>query len=304
MHVTSPGSMEDYFRNHKDALEKRLRTYDDLSRRGRAVQNLGLLLVLGGMAVMLYVIYAAINPALAIGLSSVVLICAFCLAFLGRHMILSKGIPAFPHLYLSSDETIFLKVYDAWTSLASYLQEGLLEPARHQCLRYMRETYDLLNEYWKMSDVKVVMEEIGDEVDKFRKAFESHLIYTLEHKPKKEQADAVFFVLTVFGQFLIEPTKSRLVWMNVTIDDFQKRGDLLFNEKSSSPYLMLQYLKRHYVHQHAAIIGLIFAVGFVPAIWGLYSGQITTDTAYILFGTIFGPLLTAYFTFVLMRHRF
>ena len=292
--------MEDYFKDHKEALEKRLKTYDDLSRSGRTVQNLGTLLVLGSIAVMFFMVYVSKNPVLGGGLTLLLFLGAFGILFLGRHMILSKGVPAFPALYLSSDEKVFLKVYDAWTNLASYVHEGL-EPARHQCLRYMRETYYLLNEYWKMGDVRVVIEEIGGELEKFKKAFESHLIYTLEHKIKKEQQDAVFFVLTLFGQFLVEPTKSRLVYMNGTIADFQKRGDLLFTDNPSSKYPVFEILKRHNIHKHAVAVSIISAVSLVAPVFLLHSGEISADTALIAFSTVFGPLLAVYFAYVLRR---
>jgi len=292
--------MEDYFKNHKDVLETRIRTYNDLSRSGRRVQNLGILLVLGGMAAMFFVFYVSKNSILGGSVTILLFLGAIGISFLGRRMILSKGVPVFYELYLSSDEKIFLKVYDAWTSLASYVHEGL-EPARHQCLRYLRETYVLLNEYWKMGDVKVVMEEIGGELNKFRKAFESRLIYTLEHRTKKEQGDTVFFVLTEFGQFLIEPTKSRLVQMNGDIEDFQKRGTLLFTDKPSLKYPIFETLKRHDIHKHVVVVGIISAVSLVAPVFLLYSGEINADAALIAFSTVFGPLIAVYLAYVLNR---
>lgn len=281
-------------KDYKDALETRIKTFKELSKRGRWVRNFGLLLVLIDIA-MLFIL---LNIIMATNIVMIIYVLLFItgslIAFLGDHLIKSKGIPTIPSLYLSSDEKIFLKIFNALDFLEVHLNEGL-EPAKYQCLKEMHEAQKLMEEYWVTSDIKVIMKEIGNEIETFKEKFEKNLIYTLENALEKETIQSAYNILTEFGEYFSDPTKEKLI-------DLNKKMDSLSHSEIIRPhYPIIDFLMRYQIHQHAAVMALIFAVGFFSASLGIYYGHISIDTAFVVFATIFGPLIAAYVAYVLRK---
>lgn len=279
-------------KDYKHAIETRVRTFKELSKRGRWVRNFGILLMLIDI-VILFILFT-IFTYIALIVYSLLFIVSVLIVYIGNSLIESKGIPKISSLYISSDEKIFLKIVDALAFLEVHLKEGL-EPAKYQCLKELHEAHKLMEEYWMASDIKVIMKEIGNEIETFKDNFEKNLIYTLEGALEKETIQSEYDILTEFGEYFIDPSKEKLVDLN------KKMDSLLHSEKARPRYPIVDFLKRHQVHQHVAVIASIFAVGFFSALLGIYYGDISMDTAFIVFATIFGPLIAVYLTYVLRR---
>jgi hypothetical protein len=147
----------------------------------------------------------------------------------------------FPIEYLTADEKIFLKLFEAVGNIVSYLntQEqkasspsaGSSEPLKYQGLKYMRETYGLLSTGWQPSKINVVMKTIGNDIEDFKQEFERSLVYTLEFGMKRENVESVFNILEQFARFLIDPTKEDLLKLNKNIKKEQEEKRLLRSDK-------------------------------------------------------------------------
>jgi len=278
--------------DYKNALETRVRTFKESSRVGRRVFSLGLILALIDMA-----IYIPLSLFTQVLIASGILFLGFgagvLLMFVGNHLIASKGVPRTTRLYLSPDEQIFLKIFDALTFLEAHVKRKL-EPAKYQCVKELREAHELMEELWVPNRIEVIMKEIGNELVAFKEKFSENLIYSLEHATKVEIVSSTYDVLTEFGEYFIDPSKEKLVELN------KKMDSLLHSEIARPRYPIVDFLMRRRVHHHAITVGLIFLAGFLPAFLGHCYGHISTDSAYVVFATIFGPLIAVYLTYVLI----
>jgi len=286
--------VEDNIKEHKNALETRVRTFKELSKRGRWTVNFGILLWLIGIAI--YFPLALLETPTTTAMTGLLLPfgAGFLIVFIGRHLIESKGIPRVPRLYLSPDEKIFLAIFDGLTFLEAYLKKDL-EPAKYQCLNELREAHELMEEHWVPSEIKVIMKEIGNEIETFKENFEENLIYTVERGTKKETIQATYNILNELEEYLIDPSKEKLVDLN------KKMGSLPHSEIVKPRYAIVDLLKQHQLHRHAIVVGLILAAGFIPALLGVHYGVFSIDAAVVLFVGISGPSIAIYLDYILKK---
>lgn len=289
MHIMVKENIKEY----KDALETRRKTYKELTKRERWMVNVGSLLILCSIFALIFLVYW-VDVMIGAATMLLLMITGSLMVFIGQHLMQSKGIPKFPRLWFSCDEKIFLKIFEALTFLETYLKEKL-QPAKYQCLKTLHEAHKLMEEYWMPSEIKVIMKEIGNEIEVFKEKFEHNLVYTLSYGTKKENVQGVYDTMTEFAEYLIDPSKEKLVALN-------KRTDSLLRSEITRPrFPIVAFLKRYQIHYHAIGICSIFAVASFSALLGIYYGQISGDTAFVVFATIFGPLIAVYFTYVLRR---
>lgn len=283
-------------KDYKDALETRIRTYKELTKRERWITYCGTFLMVS--STLLFFVLAFVFwwlPVIIAGYAMLILmVIGSTMVFTAQHLTEIKGVPRFQRLWLNCDERIFLKIFDALVFLGNYLQQKL-GPAKYQCLKTLLQVHALMQEYWTPSEIKVVMKEIGSEIETFKEKFEKNLIFTLEKGIKTETVHGVYDILTEFATYLIEPDKERLVDLN------KKMDSLLHSDITRPRYPIVAFLKRYKVHQHVAVLGAVLAIGFFSAYLGIYYKQISMDTAFVVFATIFGPLAAVYLSYVLRR---
>lgn len=289
--------VKDNIKEYKETLENRERTYRELSKRGRWMQNFGALLVAFSF-VFFILLPVVLPPNTAFILWVLTVIIGIIMVQIGVFFVKSKGVPK---VYFSPDEQIFLKIFDGLTFLDSYVKEKL-EPARYQCLKELREAYKLIEYHWELSEIGVVMKEIGDEIETFKEKFDRNLIFTLE---SSEKIETLYDKLTKFAEYLIAPSKEKLIALNNEMDS------LLHSKKVRAHYTTTDFLKitifdflKHYqVHRHALVIALIFTVTFSPTLFLIYYCHASIDTAALVFAAIFGPIVTIYLTHTLKKYR-
>jgi hypothetical protein len=215
-------------------------------------------------------------------------------------------------MYLTADQKIFLKVLDSLTNLADYLnseskktlqEDPKSEPLKFQGLKYMRQTYELLYTIWQPNDISVIMKTIGKDMEDFKQEFERSLIYTVEFGTKRENVEAVFNVLAKFASFLVDPSREELLELNKNIKEGQDKKYLLRSDRPRSRYPIVDSLLRYSIPQHLTILAIILLSGFALAFIGTSSGHIDVNTAYVVFAGFSGPLLAAYFGYLLLRWK-
>lgn len=290
-----PMKIKESIKEHKNALANRERTYKELSKRGRRIGYFGILLFISSF--LFIPLGYLIPPEIATRMWVLMFGIGLLLVFIGQLVIKLKGVPS---TYFSPDDEIFLKAFDALTFLETYMRDNL-ELAKHQCLNELHETNRLMKYYWKPSEIEVVMKEIGNEIETFKEKFEEDLIYTSRYGTKKEGFQTVFDLLTEFAEYLIDPSKEKLIHLNQNIDLNQKKGSLLHSKKARPSYRVIDFFKRHQIHKHVAFVTLFFAFGFFPALFGIYFSDISINTAYMLFAAIFGPSIGGYIIYLLKR---
>ena len=309
MHVELEKSLQE----HKTSLENRVTTYREQSRLGNRIINLGFVLTISSLLGM----FLLVNPKyewVTLGIAVVMALMAFgfFFLFLGRRINDKKGLPRFPTEYLTADEKIFLKLFDALSNMKNYLNDELKEtpknhvrsePLRYQVLKYMRETYRLLYTDWQPSNIKVVMKTIGNDIEDFKQEFERSLIYTVEFGTRRENVEVVFKILEEFARFLIDPNREDLLKLKENIKKEQDQKCLLRSDKPRSRYPLVDSILRYSVPQHLMIISIILLSGFAIAFFGVSSGQIDVNTAYLVFVGFSGPSLAAYFGYLLLKWK-
>ena len=283
-------------KEYKNSLETRVRTFKELSKRGRWISNFGFLLSFSGIAIFFLVFLLTEDVFTPFISFFVMFLVGIFLVFLGTHVIVSKGVPRYQDFYLSSDEKIFLKIFDALTFFEAHLHRKL-EPARYQCLNELREAYGLMEEYWVPTGIKVILKEIGSEIQIFKEKFDENLIYSLERGTKTETVQEIYDILSEFGEYLIDPSKEKLVELNKRMDS----DSLLHLETTRPRYPIVDFLKKYKIQKHAIVVGLIVLCGVVPSLIGLNYGAISSDSAIIVFATISGPSIAVYLGHVLRK---
>lgn len=306
-----PVKLEDALKDYKDSLNNRVVTYKEQSKSGNTLQSSGMFLVLVGM--FLYVVLTSFtrqDAVLSFALSIFIMILGCLSAYFGLHINVKKGIPRQSIGYLTTDERMFLKLFESLTALEGYLnsepEEGhqdyrKSEPLRYQGLKYMRETHNLLDAEWRPTNIGVVMKTIGEDMEDFKLEFERSLINTVEFGSKRGNVEAVFDILTEFAEFLMDPDKGRLICLNTNIKKRQEEHLLLRSDKPHSRYPIIDSLLRYRIPQHSMIFAIILLVGFSIAYVGLSTGHIDMNTAFLVFTGFSAPLLAVYVAYILRR---
>jgi len=282
--------VKETLKDHKNILENRKRTYEALSKTGRWVSYFGLLLMFGGLILIGLIVSIWGTPTHTLGYGYFLsIIGGTFMMLLGSLINKLKGIPK---NYFSPDEEIFLKIFDALTFLEPYMKEKI-EPAKYQCLKKLNVAHGLIKYYWDPTNIGVVMKEVGNEIEVFKERFDRYLIFTLEQGKETKE---IYEILTEFGEYLIDPSKEKLVNLNKEMQHY-----LQFSEKARARYPIIDLLKRYQIHKHVIFVALFFAVAFIPAVFGIYYSGISMDTAYTLFAAFFAPLITGYIIYLLKR---
>lgn len=267
-------------KEYKETLENRERTYKAMSKTGRSVMYFGLLLLALSLFLFIPLSYGhVVSKSTAWYGWSSVFASGFFIILIGAAYNRSKGITP---LYFSPDDEIFLEVFEALTSLETYKKEKL-ELAKHQCLKELNRVGRLIKYNWTLDDVRVVMKEIGDEIETFEKRFAKNLIFTLE---SGKEIENVHDILTEFGLYLIDPNKEKLISLN-------EKMDSLPHSDVTSHYAITDF-KHHPIIKDFLIIGLILVFSLFSALFGFYYSHVSSDTSDIVFATIFTPLAAAY----------
>ena len=280
-------------KGYKDALETRVRTFKELSKRGRWTIRFGIFLSLIGVLIY-FPLLLMIPTTIATFITFLTFGSGVLMVVIATRFIESKGIPRIQSFYLSPDEKIFLESFDALTFLEAYLNRKL-EPAKYQCLKELREAHELMEEYWAPSEIKVIMKEIGNEMETFKEKFDENLIYTLERGMRVETVQAAYDILAEFGEYLIDPSKEKLVELN------KKMDSLPHSETRRLRYPITDFIKKYQIHKHSIVVGVILLAGAIPALLGLHYGDISTDAAILVFAAISGPSIAAYLEYVLKK---
>jgi hypothetical protein len=271
--------VDERLKEHKEALENRKRTYKAMSKTGKGVMYFGLFLwACGLLSIPLYYSHS-VSSTMGWDIWLSLLGAGFFIIVIGGAYNKLKGVTAF---YFSSEDTIFLELFEALTSLETYNKEKL-ELARNQCLKELNEVLRLIRLYWAFGNVQVVITEIGNEIETFEERFAKNLIFTLESGKEIENVEGI---LTEFGLYLISPSKAKLVSLN------KNMGSLPHSEGTRAGFM------HHRIIQHILVIGLILAVSLFSALFGFYYSHISIDTAYVVFATIFGPAVTIYIAYI------
>jgi len=84
--------------------------------------------------------------------------------------------------------------------------------------------------------------------------------------------------------------------MSKNLDSYET-PKLGYFERLSSFFVTRATLK------HAIIIGLIFSLGFVPALCVFHFGSGSIDTAILTFATVFGPSIAVYLNYALKKEK-
>jgi hypothetical protein len=281
--------IKESIKEHKESLKNRERTYNAMSKTGRYIAYFGFLLFLSSFLTIPLSLGSLVPSSTATqGWVSLFFI-GLLVIFIGGAYNRLKGIPQFS---FSSDDAIFLKLYDAITSLETYKNDKL-ELAKYQCLKELNGVRKLMRYYWEPSSITVVMKEIGNEIETFKKRFAKNLIFTLENGIELESVDDT---LNEFGEYLIDPSKKKLV-------DLNKRMDALPHPKEEveSHYFLTDLLKHHQVLKPISVMSLFFALSLLCASVAFYYIHVSTDTAAIVFVTIFGVFAAPYIAYILRR---
>lgn len=278
-------------RERKNTLENREKTYDTLSKRWRLIAYFGILLVCSSFVFVLLGPFMPSNAAFNGWL--LMFGGGFLTAIVAQLAIKLKGVP---QIYFSPEDEIFLKVFDAITSLETYMKDkDGFEPARNQSIKELHGAYKLIKYHWEPSKIAVVVKEIGDIIETFKERFDKKLVSTLKNSTKMKKAQTILAILYEFGDFLIDPNKEKLVNLN------EKMNSLPYSEEGKPSYRIIDFLKRHQIPRHTVIVTLFFSIGLFPALFVFYSLGASINTAVQLFVGVFGPLISGYIIYLLKK---
>jgi hypothetical protein len=150
---------------------------------------------------------------------------------------------------------------------------------------------------WNLGDFGLAKKVYGGVISSILENLWKRVVPNLEREDE-ETLKKVEHALYQFAHYLLNPSLENLQQANKSMSDnldSYETAKLGFVARCSA------FFTTHTVPKHTIIVSLIFAVGFIPALLGLHYGRISTDSAFLLFGTIFGPLIAVYLSHVLRK---
>lgn len=289
--------IKECIKDYKATIENREKAIKEMSKTGRHFAYLGLLLFCGSFAFLPSITTPSFlnltSPFTASVLFGGLIALGMTSTFVGGMINLRRGIP---QITSSSEDTIFLTLFEALTSFETYRKDNL-ELAKYQCIRKLNKVRYLMRLYWKPSDIAVVTKEVGNEIETFKEKFDKSLIFILKNSRTKneEKIKVIDSVLNEFGEYLIDPNKEKLLELN-------KKMDSLHPEDVKPLFSLTDSIRQWQSIRHILLTILILTASLSSAFFGFYYMHVTADTAIIVFATIFGPLMAVYFTHVLRKH--
>jgi hypothetical protein len=288
--------IKECIKDYKATIENREKAIKEMSKTGRYIIYFGMLLFLSSLVLIPFLTIPFFQNFISQttwawfgGLEAAGVTCVF----IGGAINWRRGIP---QTTFSSEDIIFLPLFEALTSFETYKKDSL-ELAKFQCIKKLNKVRSLMRLYWKPSDIAVVTKEIGNEIETFKEKFDENLIFILKNSRTKneEKIKVIDSVLNEFGEYLIEPNKERLVELN-------KKIDSLHPEDVKPIYSLSDFVRQRQSIRHILVTIVILVASLSPAFYGFYYMHVTVDTAILVFAAIFGPLMAVYFAYVLRKH--
>lgn len=150
---------------------------------------------------------------------------------------------------------------------------------------------------WRLGDFGLAKKVYGEVITNISENLSKRVVPNLE-RGDEETLKKAKHTIYQFAQYLLHPSLETLQHvsqsMSKELDSYETR-ELGFVDRCSAFFTTNAVLK------HTIIVSLIFAVGFIPALVGLHYGRISADSAFLLFGTIFGPLIAVYLSYALRK---
>jgi len=213
----------------------------------------------------------------------------------GRQINRSRGIvqPS-----TSAEERTFLRIYEVLRILEVYLQESL-PASKGEAMKKLRRIDDelLRGEDWKVGNLKILKETIGDQLESFKNGFEKKLIPTVVHGDDKNLQNT-YSILIVFANYLINPKMDMLASVNDMI------SKLPFTEDKLPAYsLWVRKLVAYPAIKHAIAIGAGLAVCTLTYYIGTTSFNVSTENAFISAVGLLGTFMSGYMAITSKRRE-
>lgn len=172
----------------------------------------------------------------------------------------------------------------------------LKEEYKRRAVESAKELLSTATEDWTLGDFGLAKKVYGDAISDILDNLSKRVIPNLE-RDDEDTMKKVEHSLYQFAQYLLRPSLERLQHVNKSMSNDLDSYETMkgFRARFSS------FLETYTILKHISMVVLILAFSFLLALLGIQYWNISTDTAFIGFATIFSALIAGYLVYALKK---